>query len=491
MMKRKQLYPLLRNNPRQLIWLIVGFIVTIVLLEAKGFPAWAQQKDVSSTQQILLQLTQAVDEGVSTVAGPVTEIRPKALKVLNKHGWSDVPQDLSEEETQGAAELSDVTKSATEKVPSAQEAKDSKDVDAILQQTQTQEQGGQTSSEGSAQTPPPATSEAESVKPTDATAENETQAPDQEQAVASQENKKQPQAKLPVIQPGADMKLTALPQVKAGQSRYVALAGDSMMAVGLSGQLRRDLSEYKDSIVTISAYRSATGLARPEVFDWETKYPSMTAKNKPDVVIVAIGANDTQNLAVNKKVLNIGSDEWREEYASRVENYLDMLTKDGAVVLWLKLPPMGNKSKKYNENVKKVNEVAYSIVSKNSSAIWWDPWARFLNKEGKFQEYGVVTEGGKNVRLRQEDGTHLTENGAKLLTVDIVPWLNPAPVVTEEGKAAEAEKEEKTPLPVLPAVTGDASLAATESVPVSGQAENKATVAQPAEMGSVRTETAP
>jgi len=46
----------------------------------------------------------------------------------------------------------------------------------------------------------------------------------------------------------------------------VALAGDSMMAVGLSATLLRQAAGHKD-LRMVKAFRSGTGLARPEVFN--------------------------------------------------------------------------------------------------------------------------------------------------------------------------------------------------------------------------------
>ena len=434
---KKQRHPLLRNNVRQLAWLVLGFVVAIILLEAKGFPVWAQQKDVNAAQQNLLHLTQAVDRGLSTVAGPITEIRPKALKVLGEHGWSDVPQDLSEDLQE------DSPQNTSKETQTASETPKTNTTTSIVESTTgVVRTTTNNTNQFDDSTKPIVLTPVETVQGGQTESAESTESTESAEAIPPVQNTRTVKAKLPVKQPGVDMKLTPLPQAKAQKPRHVALAGDSMMAVGLSGQLRRDLAEYKDSVTTVNAFRSATGLARPEVYDWMKKYPALTATTTPDVVIVAIGANDTQNLAVNKKVLTIGSEEWQEEYATRVEEYLNLLTKDGAVVLWLKLPPMGNKSKRYNDNVIKVNEVAYKVVAQNPSAIWWDPWARFLDKNGKFQDFGVVTEGGKKVRLRQEDGTHLTENGAKLITGDIVQWLNPAPVVKEEETQEDTKQEE-------------------------------------------------
>jgi hypothetical protein len=86
-----------------------------------------------------------------------------------------------------------------------------------------------------------------------------------------------------------------LPPTAPGETRVVALVGDSMMAVGLSDVLLRQTATDQNLRI-VKAFRSGTGLARPDVFDWMEEYPAMIASEKPDAVIVAIGANDGQGL---------------------------------------------------------------------------------------------------------------------------------------------------------------------------------------------------
>lgn len=392
----KQRQPLLRNNCRQLLWVVLGFVLCISLLEAKGLVVWAQRLEVGPLQQGILRLVEAVDRSWSAVAAPVTEFRSQALGFLTKHGWSDMPVDTQDN-------AGSITGGAT-----------GQDGASLVVPGGADGDGGDT--------PPPAQPGGE-----EATGQPDGTGILVPPGYAGVTAEQMQQGWLPAIQPAEDMKLPQLPQAQTEKPRYVVLAGDSMMAVGLGAQLQRDLAAYRNSVVTVKAFRSATGLARPDVFDWQKEYPLMVGSNvKPAVVIVAIGANDTQNLEVNRKVLTLGSTEWRDVYASRLTDYLNMLTRDGAVVLWIKLPPM--RPNKYNQNINVVNEVAYSVVSQNPRAIWWDVSDRFTDANGKFQEFATVQGARRPIRIRQADGIHLSDEGAKLLTGDIVTWLNPAPL---------------------------------------------------------------
>jgi hypothetical protein len=198
----------------------------------------------------------------------------------------------------------------------------------------------------------------------------------------------------------------------------VVLAGDSMMAVGLSSTLLREAPKHKD-LVLVKAFKSGTGLARPEVFDWQAEYPAMLAGAKPDVVVVAIGANDGQGFVDGGVTYPFGTAGWKAIYQARVEAYLQMLEADGATVVWLALPPM--KSDAYDARAAVVNQIDYAVVKASPRAVWFSTAGLLGDAKGKFQDYGQVH--GATARLRQEDGIHLSDAGAALVADKLMPWL--------------------------------------------------------------------
>jgi lysophospholipase L1-like esterase len=215
--------------------------------------------------------------------------------------------------------------------------------------------------------------------------------------------------------------LSALPEIApvgAGKKRTVALAGDSMMAVGLSSTLLREAPAYGD-IDMVKAFKSGTGLARPEVFDWQAEYPAMLKDVHPDVVVVAIGANDGQGFVDDHVVYPFGTAGWKAIYQERVQAYLELLEADGATVVWLGLPPM--KADDYNARIALVNRIDYAVVSASPHAIWFSTAGVVGDEDGRFQDFGQVR--GKTERLRQGDGIHLSDDGAVLVAAKLLPWL--------------------------------------------------------------------
>jgi len=233
--------------------------------------------------------------------------------------------------------------------------------------------------------------------------------------------------------PPLNSALPTIPGVIAGHQRTVALAGDSMMAVGIASTILRQAPHYK-SLAFVSVFKSGTGLARPEVFNWQTEYPAMLKGAKPEVILVAIGANDGQGFVDDGITYPFGSEGWQRIYQARVEAYLQMLQSDGATVVWIGLPPM--KSDKYNAKIALVNRVAYTVVSSSPRAIWFSIGGTVGDADGQFRDFGEV--GNHTVRLRQNDGIHLSDDGATLLAAKLLPWLAKEDEESVRALAAEA-----------------------------------------------------
>ncbi len=210
-----------------------------------------------------------------------------------------------------------------------------------------------------------------------------------------------------------------LPPLDLTREVQVALAGDSMMAVGLAPTLTRGLATEKN-VHLLRAYRSGTGLARPEVLDWLVEYPRMLGANKPDIVICAIGGNDAQNVQVGKQVLQFGSPQWNDFFRQRLTAYLDMLTCDHARVLWLAMPVM--KAATFSQKMDQINAVARATVAQYPGVTWLDVNTALGYAQDGFHQFRT-DERGRLIKLRADDGIHLTDDGAAYLLSPVRDWL--------------------------------------------------------------------
>jgi hypothetical protein len=199
----------------------------------------------------------------------------------------------------------------------------------------------------------------------------------------------------------------------------IALVGDSMMAVGLAPVLRRALAK-EENVNVVRAYRSGTGLGRPDVFNWMEEYPKMRGVQKPQIIICAIGANDAQGFQIGKTVYAFGTPQWNAVYAERVRNFLSLLGQDGARIIWLGMPVM--REPNFSKRMMAVSALTKSVVTEYPQVTWLDP-NLFLNDAGTGFTQFRFNQKGQMIRLRGDDGIHLSDEGAAYLVPSILNWI--------------------------------------------------------------------
>jgi uncharacterized protein len=367
---------------RQLAQVAAGFVAATVLLESAGLVSWANHLDIGPLRTVAIPVTAALEKAMHPLK--IDGLRAEALATLARAGWSDDAFAVAAAQNKPRGINLRTTSPA---IPSAL---------AWLSRSRSTEPTGAAHADGTA------------TRPSRLTSSPGTGADMEVGAALS--------ASVPRVSP-----LPPLPPVSGGKPRVVVLAGDSMMAVGLSATLMREAAGHKNLRI-VKAFRSGTGLARPEVFNWMDEYPAMIGAEDPEVVIVAIGANDGQGFVENGKALPYGSQAWVGTYQRRLADYLAMVSAGGARVVWVGLPPM--RVPAYNEKIAAINRIAYTVVSQNSQATWWNPVSFVGDDEGGFREF-ATSANGRTTRIRAVDGIHLSDEGAALLTSVLVPWLDP------------------------------------------------------------------
>ncbi len=355
---------------RQVFLALAGFVVVIVLLESGGLKEWAEHLEPGAMRTVALPAMAAIDHVVRPLG--ISSLRDHALDESARTGWSD-----------DAARVARASKPAIKYEMPAQ--------------------------------PPASPAPIPSL-------------PSLPAAVSSPAISFAPVGSSMVTAPVAaavprSTHLAPLPPVAPGKPRVVALTGDSMMAVGLSATMLREAAGDKN-LRLVKAFRSGTGLARPDVFNWMDEYPAMVGTEKPDVVIVSIGANDGQGFVVDGKVQAFGTDAWRKTYQSRVSDYLALVESSGARIVWVGLPPM--RSAAFNDKIDMINRIAYAVISRDTRATWWNSAPFVADEFGRFREF-LALANGKNLHVRSDDGIHYSDEGAALMTSVLMKWLDPPP----------------------------------------------------------------
>ena len=88
--------------------------------------------------------------------------------------------------------------------------------------------------------------------------------------------------------------------------------------------------------------RVATGLERPDVFNWFRYLPEQLRALRPDVVVLGFGGNDDHGymtgLPKGVSIDGFDTPSWRKEYGRRVGGLMDAITRAGGYVVWIGLP---------------------------------------------------------------------------------------------------------------------------------------------------------
>jgi S-formylglutathione hydrolase FrmB/lysophospholipase L1-like esterase len=217
---------------------------------------------------------------------------------------------------------------------------------------------------------------------------------------------------LNIPAPESDSEVLIYEIKSSPQYKNILLLGDSFMVEGLGPVLEHELNRIPELTVN-REFKSATGLCRPDFFDWFTFFKEQLELRKPELVIISIGANDTQDIVTEDRVrYHVTSEGWNEEYGTRVQRILDMAADANVMVFWLGLPIMGKKP--YNERVLNINQVVEKTCSETLNCRFFDSWSLLADENGNFTNY-MTGPDGKHVRIRAKDSIHLTEKGATII----------------------------------------------------------------------------
>ncbi|MBM3670824.1 MAG: DUF459 domain-containing protein [Actinobacteria bacterium] len=170
----------------------------------------------------------------------------------------------------------------------------------------------------------------------------------------------------------------------------------------------------------------ATGLARPEVFNWPGYLQSVVASFAPDVMVLTIGSNDDQALTGVGGVGSLGSPAWIEEYRRRVGGLMDSMTGTGDItLLWIGIPQMRNVTR-YETRYKLINDIVKQEAAKREGRVFYvDTAALLAGPDGGYADF-LVWPGGSLVKVRTGDGIHFERPGADIIANAVLAALNEA-----------------------------------------------------------------
>ena len=198
----------------------------------------------------------------------------------------------------------------------------------------------------------------------------------------------------------------------AGEPLRVYIGGDSIIRD--AGDAFLNVASDSPLFETTIHYENATGLTRPDFYDWPAAFADDMENHRPEVAFILFGGNDSQGIigADGRTYPGPGDAGWRVEYARRVGQVMDVLRADDRVVYWVGLPPMRDDG--FDRRAGVMNAIYEEEASTRPWMTYLDTHEIFGDEDGDYVERKVDASGAL-VDLRQEDGVHLSQPGATRL----------------------------------------------------------------------------
>ncbi len=204
--------------------------------------------------------------------------------------------------------------------------------------------------------------------------------------------------------------LEALPIPSLDNKLRVAVVGDSF-AVGLGSAVGSGLDP--DRVQVSAQGELATGLARPDAFDWPDRVRRIVRDFHPEVLVVMLGSNDAQPISYpGGRFISTGSRDWVLAYRAEIEELTSVAIEGGARVAWVGLPPM--KEGILHRWARHLNQEYALAMAAHPEATFVDTWETFARPDGSYTAY-IRDNQGRTELVRAADGVHFSATGYRMV----------------------------------------------------------------------------
>jgi hypothetical protein len=232
----------------------------------------------------------------------------------------------------------------------------------------------------------------------------------------------QPKPTTPVVAPQ-----TPAQRVKFTPKRKLGLwiAGDSLVVVPGESILRAVAGNRAIGAVDGIDGRIASGLERPDVFNWFTHIRDVMEEEKPRAVVLMFGGNDDHGFMTGvpegKEVGTFGSPTWRVEYRRRVAGVMDTVSRNGAHLVWIGLPISRDGEQTLRFDV--INAIVQTEAVKRAGRVsYLDTYFFFAGDDGGYAQY-IEDSTGKLVKMRADDGVHFERPAGDIIAAKVLDRL--------------------------------------------------------------------
>jgi hypothetical protein len=206
------------------------------------------------------------------------------------------------------------------------------------------------------------------------------------------------------------------------------VAGDSLVVnPGYSIVRAAGASPVIDPVGGVDG-RIATGLERPDVFNWFTHLRERLRELRPRAVVLGFGGNDDHGymtgLPEGVEIDRFGGPAWVREYRRRAGGLMDLVNAAGAFVVWIGLPITRDEEQSYRFDVINAAVVA-EAKERPGKVAFVDTYTTFAGDDGGFAEY-LEDSAGRLRKVRASDGVHFERAGGDIIAREVLRRLNQA-----------------------------------------------------------------
>ena len=200
----------------------------------------------------------------------------------------------------------------------------------------------------------------------------------------------------------------------AGHSR-ILVVGDSLaqqIGWGLTQELAGD-----PRVEVLNRGRASTGLVRNDFFDWPASLSQALANQRLDAVVVSVGMNDRQNIAMSGAILQRFTDAWQAAYADRVDRMMGLLEAAGVPGFWMGMPI--SRSRSFSQGIQVINGVFENVAARRPGIAYVPLWRLTTDANGAYTAYGRTADGRTGIS-RTDDGMHMTSFGSRMIASHLI-----------------------------------------------------------------------
>jgi len=204
------------------------------------------------------------------------------------------------------------------------------------------------------------------------------------------------------------------------------IAGDSLVVVPGQSILRAVGERRAVEPIGDVDGRIASGLERPDVFNWFEHVSEVMREENPRAVVLMFGGNDDHSfmtgLPEGREVEAFGSASWTAEYRRRVAGIMDTVTRSGAFLVWIGLPITNDPDQ--TSRFDTINAIVQSQAAKRPGRVsYLDTYFFFAGEDGGYAQF-VENTSGRLVQLRADDGVHFERAAGDLIARKVLNRLN-------------------------------------------------------------------